>query len=135
MDIENKITQILKIVTLNQQDLAALRREFQDLRDKDVATLKGDVATLKSDVADLKERVGKLEERVGNLEERTTSLERSVTIIEHDHGDMLRALFDNMEVNKDEHKKLENLSLSIESEIKATLENHEKRISNLEEAI
>ena len=102
-NIETKIDKILKIVTMNQQD----------------------ITELKNDVKQLKERVTKLEERM-------TSLERSVFLIETEHGDRVKALFDNMKVNENEHKKLENLCLSIKSEIQGTLFSHEKRISKLE---
>ena len=103
MNIETKIDQILKIVTINQQD---------------VAELKKDVAELKKDVAELKERV--------------TSLERSVSLMEFEHGEKLRALFDYIQVNKDEHKRIENKILLVKNKIQGTLESHDKRISKLE---
>jgi len=124
MDIETKLDQILKIVTMTQHDLATMKRDFQELKD--------DVAILKQDVAELKERLTKLEERVTKMEERIASLERSVFLIETQHGEKIKALFDNMKVNENEHKKLENLCLSIKSEIQGTLFSHEKRISKLE---
>jgi len=104
MEMETKIDQILKIVTMLQQDFATLKKDFQELKEKDVA----------------------------KLNERVTSLERSVALIEFEHGEKLSALFDYIEVNKDEHKKLEDLSLSIKSEIQGALSNHERRITNLE---
>lgn len=138
MEIETKIDQILKIVTMNQQDMAELK--------SDIAELKKDVKELKQEVAELKDRVTKLEVEVEKLKAevemlkaeveklkvRVSSLERSVALIEFEHGEKISALFDNIKVNKDEHKRLENLSLSIKSEIQGTLFNHEKRISKLE---
>lgn len=145
MEIETKIDQILKIVKMNQQDMAELK--------SDIAELKKDVKELKQEVAELKDRVTKLEVEVEKLKAevemlkaeveklkievekikvRVSSLERSVALIEFEHGEKISALFDNIKVNKDEHKKLENLSLSIKSEIQGTLFDHEKRISKLE---
>lgn len=96
MDAETKLDQILKIVTMVQQD----------------------VTKLKNDVEELKKRV--------------TSLERSVFLIETEHGENIRALFDAREANKDVHQEIKNLCLSIKSEIQGTLFSHEKRISKLE---
>ena len=110
MDMESKIDQILKIVTINQQDIAELKR----------------------DVAILKKNVVELTERVTRLKERMTSLERSVFIIETEHGDKINALFDAMKSNEDAHKRIEESISSLKSEIQVTLFNHEKRISNLE---
>lgn len=117
MNMEAKIDQILKIVTMNQQDIAELKRDVAALKE-DVATLKEDVAALKKDVAMLKGRV--------------TSLERSVFLIETEHGDKINALFDARKANEDEHKEIKKLCLSIKSEIQGILSNHEKRISKLE---
>ena len=117
MDMEMKIDQILEIVTMNQKDITELKR--------DVAVLKEDVAVLKEDVAQLKEKVTSLDERV-------SSLERSVFLIETEHGEMIKALFDAREANEDKHEEIINLCLSIESEIQGTLFSHEKRISKLE---
>lgn len=132
MDMETKIDQILKIVTMTQQDLATLKRDFQELKEQDVAELKERVGKLEENVKILQKDVAELKERVTKLEERVTSLERSVMLIEVQHGDKLSALFVSMEANKDEHKKLENLCLSIKSEIQGILLSHEKRISKLE---
>ena len=131
MDMETKIDQILKIVTMNQRDIAELKRDVAQLKE-DVAQLKEDVAQLKEDVAQLKKDVIELTKRVTKLEVRMTSLERSVFIIETEHGDSIRALFDAMKANEDKHKEIINLCLSIKSEIQVTLFNHEKRISKLE---
>ena len=117
MDMETKIDQILKIVTMNQRDIAELKR--------DVVQLKEDVAQLKKDVMELKERVTKLEEKM-------TSVERSVFLLETDRGDKIRALFDAREANENKHEEIINLCLSIKSEIQGTLFSHEKRISKLE---
>ena len=124
MNIETKIDQILKIVTMNQQDLTILK--------KDVVELKERVGKLEERVGKLEERVGKLEERVGKLEERVTSLERSVSLMEFEHGEKIRALFDYIQVNKDEHKSIENKIELFQNKIQGTLESHEKRISKLE---
>lgn len=131
MDTETKLDQILKIVTIVQQDVTQLKQ--------DVATLKEDVAELKKDVVELKERVTKLEERMTNLEERMTNLEErmtklenSVFLIETGHGDKLRALFDAREANEDAHKRIEKAIENLKSEIQGTLFSHEKRISKLE---
>ena len=117
MNMEAKIDQILKIVTMNQQDIAELK--------KDVAQLKEDVAQLKKDVAQLKEDVEALNERV-------TSLERSVFLLETEHGDKINALFDARKSNEDAHKRIEQSIADLKSEIQGTLFNHEKRISKLE---
>lgn len=138
MNMEAKIDQILKIVTMNQKDIAELKRDVAELKEdvaqlkKDVAQLKQDVAQLKQEVAQLKQEVAQLKKDVEELKKRVTSLERSVFLIETEHGDRIKALFDNMKVNETEHKKLENLCLSIKSEVQTTLFNHEKRISKLE---
>ena len=124
MNMETKIDQILKIVTMNQKDIAELKR--------DVAQLKEDVAQLKKDVMELTKRVTKLEERMTNLEERMTSLERSVFLLETEQGDRIKALFVASEANEDKHEEIINLCLSIKSEIQGTLFSHEKRISKLE---
>ena len=124
MTMETKIDQILKIVTMNQQDIADLK--------KDVKVLKEDVAVLKKDVKELKEEVAELKERVAKLEERMTSVERSVAIIEYDHGNQIRALFDYMKTNDEAHQRIENSISTLKSEIQATLFNHEKRIKKLE---
>lgn len=117
MDMEAKINQILEIVTMNQKDIVELKRDVAELKE-DVAQLKEDVAQLKKDVEQLKERV--------------TSLERSVFLIETEHGDRIKALFDAREANENKHEEIIKLCLSIKSEIQGTLFNHEKRISNLE---
>ena len=117
MDMESKIDQILKIVTMNQQDILELKR---------------DVAELKEDVAELKEDVAKLKEDVKKLDIRLTSLENSVTLIEHQHGESIRALFDAVAANNDKDEEIKKLCLSIKSEIQGILFNHEKRISKLE---
>ena len=103
MTMETKIDQILKIVTMNQKD-----------------------------VAELKVRVTKLEEKVTKLEERMTSVERSVAIIEYDHGNQIRALFDYMKTNDNAHERIENSISTLKSEIQGTLFNHERRIKKLE---
>ena len=125
MDMEAKLDQILKIVTTTQQDLAVMKRDFQELKDQDVAQLK-------KDVVELKERVTKLEERVTKLEEKMTSLERSVFFIETEQGDKINALFDAVKSNEDAHKRIEQSIENLKSEIQGTLFNHEKRISKLE---
>lgn len=117
MNMETKIDQILKIVTMNQKDIAELKRDVAQLKE-DVAQLKEDVAQLKKDVEELKERV--------------TSLERSVFLIETEHGEKIRALFDAREANEDAHKRIENAIENLKSEIQGTLFSHEKRISKLE---
>ena len=76
--------------------------------------------------------IAELKRDVENLNMRLTNLERSVTLIESNHGDRISALFDYIEVNKDEHKRLENLILDIKSQFQVTLFNHEKRITKLE---
>ena len=131
MNMEDKIDQILKIVTMNQKDLTELKKDVATLKE-DVAILKRDVEELKERVTKLEERMTKLEERVTRLEERVTSLERSVFLIETQHGDKINALFDAMKSNEDEHREIKSLCLSIKSEIQGTLFNHEKRISKLE---
>ena len=131
MDMESKLDQILKIVTIMQQDIATMKIDIKELKE-DVVQLKEDVAQLKEDVAQLKEDVAQLKERVGKLEERVTSLERSVFLIETEQGERIKALFDAIKCNEDEHKEIKNLCLSIKSEIQGTLFNHEKRISKLE---
>ena len=103
MDTETKLDQILKIVTMVQQD-----------------------------VVELKERVAKLEDRMTKLEDRMTKLENSVFLIETGHGDKLSALFDAREANEDAHKRIEKAIENLKSEIQGTLFNHEKRISKLE---
>ena len=125
MDMEAKLDQILKIVTTTQQDLAVMKRDFQELKDQDVAQLK-------KDVVELKERVTKLEERVTKLEEKMTRLERSVFFIETEQGDKINALFDAVKSNEDAHKRIEQSIENLKSEIQGTLFNHEKRISKLE---
>lgn len=118
MDIETKIDQILKIVTKVQQDLAAMKKEFNELKEKDIAKLKEDVKILKEEVAKLKERM--------------TNIERSVTLIELEHGDRIRALFDYMKANDDAHERIEKSISNLKSENQVTLFNHEKRIKKLE---
>ena len=145
MDMESKIDQILKIVTMNQQDIVELKRDVAILKEdisilkedvtilkEDVAILKEDVSILKKELEILKEKVIELNIRVTKLEERMTKLENSVTLIEHQHGESIRALFDARQCNEDEHKEIKKLCLSIESKIQGTLFNHEKRISKLE---
>lgn len=124
MDMEAKLDQILKIVTMTQKDLMELKRDFKDLKE--------DVAELKERIAKLEERVAKLEERVTKLEKRMTSLERSVFLIETEHGEKINALFDAMKTNEDAHKRIEQSIENLKSEIQGTLFNHEKRISKLE---
>ena len=124
MTMETKIDQILKIVTMNQQDIAELKR--------DVKVLKEDVAVLKEDVAQLKEDVAQLKKDVEQLKVRVTSLERSVFLIETEQGDRINALFDAREANENKHEEIKNLCLLIESKIQGTLFNHEKRIKKLE---
>lgn len=131
MDAETKLDQILKIVTMTQQNLMELKRDFKDLKE-DVAELKERIAKLEERVAKLEERVAKLEERVTKLEERMTSLERSVLLIETEHGEKINALFDAMKTNEDAHKRIEKAIENLKSEIQGTLFNHEKRISKLE---
>ena len=104
MDTEAKIDQILKIVTMTQQDLATLKRDFQELKEQDVAELK----------------------------ERVASLERSVMLIEDRHGDQLSALFDARQANEDAHERIEQSIANLKSEIQGILLSHEKRISKLE---
>lgn len=124
MTMETKIDQILKIVTMNQQDIAELKR--------DVKVLKEDVAQLKEDVAQLKKDVAQLKKDVEQLKVRVTSLERSVFLIETEQGDRINALFDAREANENKHEEIKNLCLLIESKIQGTLFNHEKRIKKLE---
>ena len=131
MDMETKIDQILKIVTMNQRDIAELKRDVAQLKE-DVAQLKEDVAQLKEDVAQLKKDVTELKERVTKLEEKMTSVERSVFLLETEQGDRIKALFDAREANENKHEEIINLCLSIKSEIQGTLFSHEKRISKLE---
>lgn len=138
MDMETKIDQILKIVTMNQQDITELKRDVAELKKdvkelkEEVAILKQDVEILKKEVAELKERVTQLEERVTKLEERVASLERSVILIEDRHGDQLRALFDAKQANEDAHERIEQSIANLKSEIQGILLSHEKRISKLE---
>jgi chromosome segregation ATPase len=136
--MENKIDQILKIVTMNQQDIAELKRDITELK-KDVKELKEDVAILTQEVVELKERVKKLEVELENLKVeveklkvRVASLERSVALIEFEHGQKLSALFDAIKVNEDAHERIEKSISNLRSEIQGTLLNHEKRITNLE---
>ena len=110
MDTETKLDQILKIVTMVQQD----------------------VVVLKERVAKLEDRMTKLEDRMTKLEDRMTKLENSVFLIETGHGDKLSALFDAREANEDAHKRIEKAIENLKSEIQGTLFNHEKRISKLE---
>lgn len=131
MNIETKIDQILKIVTMNQQDLTILKKDVVELKER-VGKLEERVGKLEERVGKLEERVGKLEERVGKLEERVTSLERSVSLMEFEHGEKIRALFDYIQVNKDEHKSIENKIELVQNEIQGILSSHEKRISKLE---
>ena len=160
MDMETKIDQILKIVTINQQDIAELKRDVAILKEdvailkqdvtqlkKDVAQLKKDVAQLKKDVADLRKDLGdltkdfeglkqnevaKLQRDVEKLKAEIKSLNRSVTLIEERHGEQLRALFDAREANEDAHKRIEQSIKNLQSEIQGTLFSHEKRISKIE---
>ena len=146
MDMETKIDQILKIVTMNQKDIAELKQDVAILKQdvallkQDVAMLKQDVAQLKKDLADLRKdfedlrqnEVAKLQQDVEKLKEEVKSLNRSVTLIEHQHGESIKALFDAREANEDKHEEIKNLCLSSKSEIQGTLFNHEKRISKLE---
>lgn len=131
MDIENKINQILKIVITIQQEVTEMKQDIATLKE-DMAELKDRVTSLEEKVTSLEEKVTRLEERVTSLEKRVTSLERSVTLIEFDHGQKLSALFDNMKVNEDAHKRIEQSISNFKSEIQGTLLNHEKRISSLE---
>jgi chromosome segregation ATPase len=124
MDMEFKIDQILKIVTIVQQDVAEVKERVIKLEEK--------VTVLEEKISKLEERVTKLEERITKLEKRITSLEHSVFLIETEHGDKIKALFDARKANEDEHAEIKNLCLSIKSEIQGTLFSHEKRISNLE---
>lgn len=132
MDMETKIDQILKIVTMTQQDLAALKRDFQELKEQDVAELKERVAKLEENVEILQKDVVELKERVTKLEERVASLERTVMLIEDRHGDQLRALFDARQANEDAHERIEQSITNLKSEIQGILLSHEKRISKLE---
>ena len=124
MNMESKIDQILKIVTMNQEDITELK--------KDVAELKERVTRLEERMTALEERMTALEERMTALEERVTSLERSVFLIETEHGDKINALFDARKSNEDAHKRIEQSIENLKSEIQGTLFSHEKRISKLE---
>lgn len=145
MTMETKIDQILKIVTMNQQDIAVLKEDVKVLKEEvkvlkedvkvlkeDVKVLKEEVKALKEDVATLKQDVKVLKEDVAALKDRVASLERSVFLIETEHGNQISALFDNMKVNEDKHEEIKDLCLLIESKIQGTLFNHEKRIKKLE---
>ena len=117
MDTETKLDQILKIVTMVQQDVTQLKKDVVELNER---------------VTKLEERMTSLEERMTKVEGRVTSVERSVFLIETEQGDRIKALFDAREANKNKHEEIINLCLSIKSEIQGTLFNHEKRISKLE---
>lgn len=131
MTMETKIDQILKIVTMNQQDIAVLKEDVKVLKEE-VKALKEEIKVLKEDVAALKKDVKVLKEDVAALKDRVASLERSVFLIETEHGNQISALFDNMKVNEDKHEEIKDLCLLIESKIQGTLFNNEKRIKKLE---
>ncbi len=52
------------------------------------------VEQLENDLRELKEKLKYLETKVDNLEEETRSIGRSVAVIEYEHGDKLKALFE-----------------------------------------
>ena len=124
MDTETKLDQILKIVTMVQQDVVVLKERVAKLEDR--------MTKLEDRMTKLEDRMTKLEDRMTKLEDRMTKLENSVFLIETGHGDKLSALFDAREANEDAHKRIEKAIENLKSEIQATLFNHEKRISKLE---
>ena len=132
MDTETKLDQILKIVTMVQQDVTQLKQDVAQLK-QDVAQLKQDLADLRKDFEALKENeIAKLQQDVEKLKTQVEGLNRSVTLMENHHGESIRALFDAREANEDAHKRIEQSIENLKSEIQATLFSHEKRISKLE---
>ena len=131
MDTETKLDQILRIVTIVQQDVVELKERVTKLEER-MTALEKRMTVLEKRMTVLEERITSLEERMTGLEERVTSLERSVFLIETQHGDKINALFVEREANEDAHKRIENAIENLKSEIQGTLFSHEKRISKLE---
>jgi len=136
-NIEERVSVLEKDIAILKQDVSGLKQDVSGLK-QDVSGLKQDVSLLKAKVFLMDEKLDNLEEKIDELKEDYISLNRTVTKMEYDNDTKFKALFDYIEVNRDEHKHLENLINSKISEnrifFKTILDNHEKRFTRLESA-
>lgn len=95
---------------------------------KDVSGLKQNVSGLKTDVSGLKKDVSGLKQDVASLNQRTLSMDTELETI----GKTLSGKADNVLVTKVEENILKRLD-RFEENLGDKLENHEKRITKLEQ--
>ena len=90
----------------------------------DIANIQTDVANMKTDVANMKTDMANIQTDVVNIQNNIRNINRSVAVIEHEHGDKLKALFDAFMVNNEKiYQEQERVSFC-----ERKLENHDTEI-------
>ena len=116
-------------VAVLKTDVAVLKTDVAVLK-TDVAILKTDVAVLKTDVAVLKTDVAILKTDVADLKEGQNRVEKFLVNLENMIMPKINAMYENSISNKQQIKILE----EAESKNAQILDNHELRITHLEQA-
>ncbi|PIS14081.1 hypothetical protein COT65_00710 [Candidatus Shapirobacteria bacterium CG09_land_8_20_14_0_10_47_13] len=110
-----------------KKDVSGLKGDVSGLK-KDVSGLKSDVSGLKADVTGLKHDVSGLKEDVASLNQQTQSMDAELETI----GKTLEGKADSVLVTKVEESILKRFD-RFEENLGDKLENHEKRITRLEQ--
>ena len=135
MDTEMKNEILAAIENVNKkvdkiQEEVAKIPEMQE----DIAELKTDVSELKTDVSELKNKTLEMETDISELKYKSSKMQidirnisRSVAVIEQEHGDKLKSLFDAFTTNTEAIEEQNNRI----SFCKQKIENHDMEIDTL----
>lgn len=145
MDIEMKNEILAAIENVNkkvdeiQKEVAKIPKIEKEVAkipemQEDIAELKTDVAALQIDVSELKNKTLEMEKDISEFKDQSSkiqidirSISRSVAVIEQEHGDKLKALFDAFTTNTEAIEK-QNNKISF---CKQKIENHDIEIDTL----
>ena len=105
--------------------------------DKKVDNMQEEIKEMKKQVAKIPgiekqvAKIPEIEKQIVDLQIETRNISRSVAVIEHEHGDKLKALFDAFAVHTEKMEKQENRICFCEHK----LENHENEIYYLKNKV
>lgn len=118
----NKIPEIEKQVA----KIPEMQKEIVETR-KEIVETREQVAETQKQVEETQKQVEETQKQVAEIQKETRKISGSVAVIEHEHGDKLKALFDAFTVNN-EHIQMEEKRISL-CEVK--VENHDMEIDYL----
>lgn len=123
--------QVAKIPEIEKQvaKIPEMQKELAKIPEmqKEIAQMQREIAKIQKEIVQIQKEMVQIHKEMAGLQKDTRSISRSVAVIEHEHGDKLKALFDAFTAHTEKMDKQDNRLSFCEHK----LDNHDVEIDYL----